>query len=207
MPGEHEGTTLPQKDQQSGLRDLVVSSSGEWLTFLTKEGRIQSWQRGEDEVFTLLWKRDDSSQGKALAVTPDQSLVACLMGEGSIQIYDGESGQKLHTLKAQGSPWTCMAFVPQSDSLVIGSRDGTICYFDTQSWQKQGCLRLASSAVTSFAVSPKCRLIGVRLANGQASLAPLSVQASTAQLPTYSSVEVGNLFPAWFQPVAERINR
>ncbi|HEV8058641.1 MAG TPA: protein kinase, partial [Gemmataceae bacterium] len=205
-PGEQEEPTL-MKNRQSDLRELVASASGEWLTLLTKAGQMQAWQRDDDGVFSLVWKIDRMQQANALAVTPDQGLTACLMSDNTIQIFDGETGDRIRRLRQASGKWTCLAFVPQSDSLVVGSRDGSVTYFDTHSWQKQGCVQLPSSSPVSFSVSPNCRFIGARQADGHACLAPLSARSSAARSPTYSAVELEDLFPAWFEPTAERIVR
>ncbi len=205
-PGEREEPTL-MKNQQWDILDLVASASGEWLTLLTKAGKIQAWQRHEDGAFSLAWKTELVQQGKALATTPDQGFVACLMADSSIQVFDGETGDKIHLLRQAGGRWTCMAFVPQSDSLVVGCRDGSVIYYDTRTWQKLGCVRLPSSSPVSFSVSPNCGFIGTRQADGHACLAPLSAQAPVAGSPTYRAVELRDLFPTWFEPPTERIVR
>jgi len=168
---------------------------------------MQAWQRDDDGAFTLVWRKDRVQQGKALAVTPDQGLTACLMSDNTIRIFDGETGDEIHTLRQAGGRWTCLAFVPQSDSLVVGSRDGSVSYFDTNNWRERGRVQLPSTYPVSFSISPNCRFIGARQADGHACLAPLSAQAPVAGSPTYSAVELEDFFSAWFEPPAERMVR
>ena len=205
--GATDGKNLASKNWLTGMRDVAVSSSGEWLTFVTSAGQIRSGPFEDGNDFVPVWTISASQKTKAVAVTPDQRVVACLTGDDTVEIFNGLNGEKVRELHPEGTKWTCLAFVPLSNSLVIGGRDGNVYYYDTQTWRPQGHVRVDSSWPVSLSVSPNGSRIGVRQANGHASMAPVSVQTSSARLPVYSSVEVGSLFPTWFEAPLELIIR
>ena len=197
--GANDGKKPETKNWLPEMRDVAVSSSGEWLTFLTSAGQIRSGPFEDGNEFSTVWTTSPSQKTKAVAVMPDQRLAASLTGDDTVEIFDGQTGERVRTLHPASTQWTCLAFVPQSNSLVIGGKDGNVYYYDTQTWRQQGHVHVDSSWPISLSVCPNGSLIGVRQANGQASMAPASVQSSSAGLSTYSAVEVGTLFPSWFE--------
>ena len=203
----NDGRNPETKNWLPGVRDVAVSSSGGWLTFLTSTGQIRSGPFEDGNEFAPVWTSSTSQKTRAVAVTHDQRLAACLTGDDTVEIFNGQNGAKVRILHPERTQWTCLAFVPQSNSLVIGGKDGNVYYFDTQTWRPQGQIRVDSSWPVSLSVSPNGSLIGVRQANGHASMAPVSVQTSSSGSPIYSAVEVGNLSPTWFQSPDERIIR
>src|SRR5207244_29339 len=86
-----EGSPLTKKNWQAGLRDLAVSAAGDCLTFLTRGGQLQCWRFLESGEFSPIWMTDEMPSAKAISVTPDHKLAACLVGNNSVFIYDGET--------------------------------------------------------------------------------------------------------------------
>ncbi len=206
-PGSGASTNMTKKNWQPGVRDLSVSASGEWLTFRTPKNQIQCWQVGDENELTQVWTASAPSECKSVCVTPDQKVGACLSGKKSIHFFDAETGKSLRTLQNAEGEWTCIAFLPHSEALVIGSKNGTLTYYDVDNWQKVGQVKLETSWPVSFSVCPNANIIGVRQSDGKTSLAPLAVQTSSVSLPAYSAVEVGQVQPNWLQLWPERIVR
>jgi WD40 repeat protein len=206
-PETLSSSNMTAKHWQEGVQDLAVSASGDWLTFRTAKGELQCWQIGDENELSHAWTIPAPANCKSLCVAPDQRLAACLTGNKSIEIYNGETGKKVRTLEAPESEWTCVAFLPHSEALVIGSKNGAVTYYEVENWQKVGQLKVESSWPVSFSISPHANIIGVRQADGKASLAPLSVQTTSAAITTYSSVEVGNLYPNHLHLMPERCYR
>ena len=125
-PGNAASTNMTKKNWQPGVRDLSVSASGEWLTFRTSKNQIECWQVGDENELTLMWTTAAPAECKSVCVTPDQQIGACLSGKKSIQLFNAETGKAIRTLQNLEGEWTCMAFLPHSEALVIGSKNGTL---------------------------------------------------------------------------------
>jgi len=207
--GASSSIKLENKQWPSGVRDLAANESGEWVTILAKDGRegqVQCWELDDDGELCLKWSKKEP-HCKSLSVSADQRLVACLVGDNTIRVFDGMTGKTLKTLTPQKSPWTCLAFVPQLNCLATGSKDGALTYYDTRTWQQQACVHLEPSAIQSISVSPGCRKLGVRHANGHAGLAPLSIATPVAEVSVYGAADAGAIPSFWFEPVQMWIHR
>jgi serine/threonine protein kinase len=206
-PGSVASTNMTKKNWQPGILDLSVSDSGEWLTFRTSKNEIQCWQVGDENELSHKWTIAAPAECKSLCVTPDQKIGACLCGKKSIQLFNAENGKAIRTLHNTEAEWTCIAFLPHSEALVIGNKNGMLTYHDVDNWTQLGQIKLETSWPVSFSVCPNASIIGVRQSDGKTSLAPLSVQTTRVSLPTYSAVEVGQAHPDWLQPRRECIVR
>jgi cytochrome c len=106
----------------SPLNAVVIAPDGEIVTggadgkmrLLTKDGK----QAGEVEA--------GPTPIIALAISPDGSLLAAAGIGGVVAIVDRKARSIVRTLNGPGAPVWSVAFLPDGESLLMGSADGTI---------------------------------------------------------------------------------
>lgn len=169
-------TTLPSP---TGISSLFFSEDGTKLACAGTFGRIHVWRiRPETppvlvtaiglyfESWSDSWLTELSPDGRFLAITiPDWQDK-----EFPIQLWDGQTGERLHTLTGHTRSVTVLTFSPDSKTLVSGDEYETIRVWDTESGNLQSKMKWRDDTAThALAFSPKGRFLssghpdGVRL--------------------------------------------
>lgn len=90
----------------------------------------------------------------SLAISPDGSTLASSSCDGTIQLWNLQTGENLHTL-GDNSPWVkSVAISPDSQTLVSGGHDGTIKRWDLHTDVQKSILTEDSSSVMCLAITP-----------------------------------------------------
>ena len=118
------------------------------------------------ESWSDLWLTELSPDGRFLAITiPDWQDK-----DFPIQLWDGKTGELLHTLTGHTRSVTALTFSPDSKTLVSGDEYETIRVWDTESGNLQSKMKWQDRTATdALAFSPKGRFLssghpdGVRL--------------------------------------------
>ena len=169
-------TTLPSA---TGIASLFFSEDGTKLACAGSFGRVHVWEIRPETLPVLvtdirlyfeswrdLWLTELSPDGRFLAIT----IPNWQDKDFSIQLWDGKTGERLHTLRGHKRWVTALTFSPDSKTLVSGDEYETIRVWDTESGTLQSTLRWRGRISThALAFSPKGRFLssghreGVRL--------------------------------------------
>ena len=169
-------TTLPSP---MGISSLFFSEDGTKLICAGAFGRIHIWEIRPETPPVLVtaiglyfqswsdsWLTDLSPNGRFLAITiPDWQDK-----EFPIQLWDGKTGEHLHTLTGHTRSVTALTFSPDGKTLVSSDEYETIRVWDTESGNLQSTMKWRDRTSThALAFSPKGRFLasghggGVRL--------------------------------------------
>ena len=159
-------TTLPAP---TGISSLFFSEDGTKLACAGSFGRVHVWKiRPETppvlvigirlffESWRDLWLTKLSLDGRFLAIAiPDWQDK-----EFPIQLWDGRTGERLHTLTGHTRSVTALTFSPDSKTLVSGDEYETIRVWDTESGNLQSKMKWRDRTAThALAFSPKGRFL------------------------------------------------
>ena len=159
-------TTLPAP---TGISSLLFSQDGAKLTCAGYFGRVHVWEISPETQPVLVtdirlyfeswrdsWLTELSPDGRFLAITipnwQDEDF--------SIQLWDGKTGELLHTLTDHTRSVTSLTFSPDSKTLVSSDEYETIRVWDTKFGNLQSTLRWRVRTPTdALAFSPKGRFL------------------------------------------------
>ncbi|MYH81188.1 WD40 repeat domain-containing protein [Candidatus Poribacteria bacterium] len=159
-------TTLPSP---TGISSLFFSEDGTKLACAGSSGRVHVWEIRPETPPVLLtdirlyfeswsdsWLTELSPDGRFLAIT----IPNWQDKDFSIQLWDGQTGERLHTLRGHKRSVTALTFSPDSKTLVSGDAYETIRVWDTESGNLQSTLRWRGRTAThALAFSPKGRFL------------------------------------------------
>jgi WD40 repeat protein/tetratricopeptide (TPR) repeat protein len=124
---------------------LIASASG---------NRVMIWDaRNGAQIRTL---RD---QGNQVAFRPDGLLLALGSGEGTIELFDPYTGEKVRMLRGHTDKITCLCFSPDGMFLASGSMDATVKLWEVRPRPEVAILPGHSGGVSGVAFSPDGRLM------------------------------------------------
>lgn len=170
-------TTLPSP---TGISSLFFSEDGTKLACSGSFGRVHVWEirpetppvlvtniRLAFQSWSDLWLTELSPDRRFLAIT----IPNWQDKDFSIQLWDGQTGERLHTLTGHKRSVTALTFSPDSKTLVSGDAYETLRVWDTESGNLQSTMRWRGRTSThALAFSPKGRFLasghdddGVRL--------------------------------------------
>jgi WD40 repeat protein len=72
--------------------------------------------------------------------SPDGDSIATSSSDGTIRIWDLETGRLVESLEAHSSWVICAEFSPEGELLLSGDHDGAVRLWSTQSWSEIGTL-------------------------------------------------------------------
>ena len=115
------------------------------------------WRAGwEQPVFTLSGHEDTVN---AVAVTPDSRQAISASADGTLKVWDLQTGQEVHTLTDQGCRVTAVAFTPDGRQVITGSDDGTIKVWDLPTWQEVHTIKSHEDEVTAIVITSDGRQV------------------------------------------------
>jgi WD40 repeat protein len=107
----------------------VFSPDGKQLAACGENG-VQIWDTATHRAVAS-WTSDSHFINFGLAYSPDGKRLAMGSIEGIVEVWDTQTGQKIHTFKGHAGNVGKLAFSPDGTRLVTGGSDGTLRWWDT----------------------------------------------------------------------------
>jgi WD40 repeat protein/predicted Ser/Thr protein kinase len=137
-------------------RLLAWSGDGRWLATVATEPVVHLWEFAAGRLLRS-WKPSRGSAIPAMAWSPHASRLALATAEGTITVWDAESGQEeLALIGHQGSAFA-LQWSPDGHRLASAGQDGTVRIWDVFTHQDVLVLRGHIGPVWSVAWSGDCR--------------------------------------------------
>ena len=159
-------TTLPAP---TGISSLFFSQDGTKLACAGTFGRIHVWEMSPETPPVLVTDIrlffDSWSDPWLTELSPDERLLAIAIPDWedkdfSIQLWDGKTGEHLHTLKGHTRWVTALTFSPDSKTLISSDEYETMRMWDTESGNLQSKMKWQDRTAThALAFSPKGRFL------------------------------------------------
>jgi WD40 repeat protein len=111
------------------------------------------------EAALLMTLNKHSDSVRSVAYSPDGRRIVSGSDDGTIKIWDAESGWEIRTLTGDNTSVYSVAYSPDGRRIVSGSKDGTIKIWDAESGREIRTLEEHSDHVWSVAYSPDGRRI------------------------------------------------
>jgi WD40 repeat protein len=143
-----------EEDRRLNLRADLISPDGRRLA----EDRFDGVTLSDAETGRLLSRIPKIRHPTKLDFSPDGKRFAALLDDGTVKIWDTESGSELLSLKGHHGRVTNFCFSPDGRRLASGSQDDTVKVWDTESGREILTLKETSDV---FGFSPD----GTRLAS------------------------------------------
>lgn len=127
-----------------GILRLELTHSQRHFISGSEDGTLRSWAvAGEKEA----WKVELPKRGwcTAIAISPDDALIASNFGEGAVQLWNAKNGEPVAKLKGH-SDLGAVAFSPDGAVLLSGGRDATIRAWSVETKKELHRLELPATA-------------------------------------------------------------
>ncbi|CBQ73387.1 conserved hypothetical protein [Sporisorium reilianum SRZ2] len=148
------------RDHSSAVLDVVFDAN--WIVTGSKDATVRVWRRADIPLSSfsasspVAWRKF-SHTGPVNAVDLQGSQVVSASGEGSMYLWNLESGDKVHTFSGHTKGLACIVF--KGTTLVSGSNDQTIRVWDTVSGKCTHVLGEHHMLVRTVAYCPVRRLV------------------------------------------------
>ncbi|KAG9007988.1 hypothetical protein FRB93_007007 [Tulasnella sp. JGI-2019a] len=120
-----------------------------------RKGQEVSWD-------PYLWLKHTGSTVHCVAVSPDGNTIASASSDGTVGLWEMETGTRIAKLTGHTDLVTSVIFTPDGNRILSTSGDGTIRSWNATTGAHLATLKGYTSGVTSVAVSPD----GTRLISG-----------------------------------------
>ncbi|MGK7920496.1 MAG: S-layer homology domain-containing protein [Trichodesmium sp.] len=119
---------IPNINNNPGIQAIALSQDGQTIAHAMRgENQILVW---DVETWKVRYTLDKHSQAiKAIAISPDNKIIASSSEDGKINLWDISTGKLLRSIKGSGG----IVFSPDSQQIVTVAEDNTI-----QLWQIYG---------------------------------------------------------------------
>ena len=132
-----------------GTQLAVASSMGTWL-----------YDAYSGEVLNLLARHTGTNPDAdrltvySVAYSPDGSMLASGNRDGTVLLWNAETGERKRTLTGHTDIVHSVAYSPDGSTLVSGSKDNTVCLWDTATGALRKTFIGHASTVLSVTYSP-----------------------------------------------------
>jgi WD40 repeat protein len=124
---------------------------GEADDALARLRRTRTWDERVAKLRATF--RGPVAQAWSVAFSPDGTTLAAAFEDGTVKLWDPESGKERAELRHAG-PVKSVAYAPDGRTLAAGCEDGTATLWDPASGKAREVMKADGSAVTSVAFAP-----------------------------------------------------
>lgn len=107
-----------------GINSIQFSPSGNEIVSAGEARLVSAWLTDSCERYNLVPSLQLSSNVNGLAFSSDGSQLALAMSDGSVAIWDADSGEHLQDIRAEGEAVYALAYHPDGSILAITTVDG-----------------------------------------------------------------------------------
>jgi WD40 repeat protein/serine/threonine protein kinase len=146
--------------EASGLTAIIPAVAGALHWRLPAPPTAEAADAGPAAALTL-----NGSAGPVwfVAISPDDSILAMAIDDGTVKLWDPKEGRVRATLEAHKGPIWSLAFSPDGTTLATASDDGTVKLWDVSTWQeRRSLLPNGSVRAVSFSGDGKRLVTGNR---------------------------------------------
>ncbi|KAI9208731.1 WD40-repeat-containing domain protein [Polychytrium aggregatum] len=141
------------KDILGLQKSIVISHSGRFIFSISKSQKIKVYDSASGEL-----KKTIEERSFRIALSPDDSLVACTLSDGLIRVRSTETGELVCAFSKLPSLARTMKFLPDGKTIVVGhgsckNTDRVVSILDIPSGQIKQILDGHSMSVSSVSVS------------------------------------------------------
>ncbi|MCI0541037.1 MAG: protein kinase [Verrucomicrobiales bacterium] len=152
-------TLEPRHILAGGRYGLAFNRDGTALVVRETNGAIGSWAIGRQTIQRIIETDATLNSGwKIEAVSPDHQMVAIGKNTGLVQLVDGKTGD-VHPLEGHTRDVECVIFSSNSATLISGSRDGTVRFWDMAQRQCVDTIAAHKEFVLALALSPDGKML------------------------------------------------
>jgi WD40 repeat protein/serine/threonine protein kinase len=160
----HKDLRTLQSAPNSVPTQATFSPDGRWLAIACSGAPLGRHEPGTVELWDLAnWQKGFKLQGHTdgvggVAFSPDSRWLASASDDGTVKLWEVDSGKEIRTLKGEHDCWVrCVAFRPGGGQLASGKGDGKIVLWDSESGKEIRTLPGHKDMVNSIAFSPDGR--------------------------------------------------
>ncbi len=122
-------------------------------------GEIEDWWGVEhegkrDRPEPVLRLKVDAGQPRCAVFSPTGDLIASGSNDSTVQVWNAQTGERIHTLRGHGFPVTDVAFHPDGRQLASASSDLTVKVWDLTTGKEVRTLKGHTQFVARLAYSP-----------------------------------------------------
>src|SRR5262249_3516350 len=148
------------RGHDQAVLDGAFSHDGRRAATTGLDGGVRIWDPADGQERLVLGERSNRLDGfRALAWSPDDSLLAAGGLDHSVRIYQARDGQELRRLRGHSGQVFRLAFSPDGRRLASTGRDTTVKIWDVVSGDELLTLRDHSNEVYDLEFSPAGRLL------------------------------------------------
>ena len=105
--------------------------------------------------------RTGQLNGSEPALSADGKLLAVAGPDGSLKLWDAQTGKLRGTVRRQGRPLAALAFSADGKSLLFAVKDGSVGVWDVAGGRQQKSFRVARGELTGAAFAPGGKLLAL----------------------------------------------
>jgi hypothetical protein len=177
-PEPNPGDVAWRQFNESPVGDGVVTSMA-----MFRDGRVlaggfgqsaQEWTFAPGPASYEL--RGHTAQVSAVAIAPDESMLATGQTDGTVRLFDG-SREMLKELSGHRDRISGLAFSPNGSRLASGGRDGVVRIWNTDTQALDSVLTTTAGSVNGVAWSPDGRIVAAAYGDAQVQLYDIASKA------------------------------
>jgi len=151
-------------EKQAEAFSMLLSPDGRRLYSGHADGVVRVWEP-RDLSLVAKWPRG-WGRVESMALSRDGTLIATGASEHGVELRDAQSGEPVRSLDTTADCWG-VEFLHDRKTLIAGTYDGTIEFFDFRTGEREAVLLAHSRLVTGIGLSPNGDLFATGSEDGR----------------------------------------
>ncbi|HEX5690292.1 MAG TPA: WD40 repeat domain-containing protein, partial [Roseiflexaceae bacterium] len=111
---------------QGLITALAFQPGGQLLGVADLQGALRLWNSADGQLVRTISAQEDQQRFVGMAFSPDGAALATGSLTGDIQVWNPTTGKETANIKLPGSGASALAFSPDGQQIVVGTRDETV---------------------------------------------------------------------------------